>query len=67
MGERRLATFAERSVWGICPTCKAEPGQPCNSDVGMALGVNVSGQRPSDGVHLGRLQRAPFYVQLVEA
>jgi hypothetical protein len=67
MGERRLATYAERATWGTCPACKAEPGQPCNSDVGIALGANIDGQRPSEGVHLGRIQRAPTYVQLVEA
>lgn len=67
MSKRRLATYEERSVWGTCPACKAEAGQPCNPDVGLSIGVNVNGQRPAGGVHLGRLQRAPMFVQLVEA
>lgn len=64
---KRLSTYAERATWGTCPACKAEHGQPCNPDVGFSLGVNINGERPSEGVHLGRIQRAPMYVELVAA
>jgi hypothetical protein len=57
----------ERMVWGECPVCKAKHGEPCNSDVGFALGMNVNGKRPSEGAHLGRLQYAPRRVREVAA
>lgn len=63
----RDATYEERSTWGECPVCKAPHGQRCDPNVGFSLGVNINGERPSEGAHLGRLQRAPARVQLVAA
>ena len=58
-------TSEQRMRWGTCPVCKAEHGQPCDGLVGFPVGVNVSGERPTDGAHLGRLQRAPRSVRMV--
>jgi len=66
MRERELS-FDERSKWGDCPVCGVKDGEPCHSEVGFALGVNVNGKRPTEGAHLGRLQRAPFRVREVAA
>lgn len=68
MREREL-TFDERARWGDCPVCKAPDGEPCCADVGMQLGVRVDGRRMRDGegVHVGRLQKAPFRVREVPA
>jgi hypothetical protein len=60
-------TYEERATWGKCPACGVSHGQRCHPDVGLALGTNVHGERPEDGVHLGRLQRAPFRVRVVPA
>jgi|GEM_PF-1008706 len=62
--ERELTTD-ERMRWGRCHVCKAEHGKRCNPDVGIALGLNARGLPPREGVHLGRLQGAPFSVRLV--
>jgi len=65
--ERDL-TNAERFTWGKCPACEAPHGEPCRAAVGLQLGVRVDGRRMRDGegAHLGRLQRAPRRVRLVE-
>lgn len=62
MRERDL-TYTERATWGECPVCHAKDGYLCHSDVGIALGRTVSGDLPPDGVHLGRIQRAPKRVR----
>lgn len=66
MKEReRWLTFEERCKWGDCPVCGAKDGEPCHSEVGFALGVTVSGQRPTDGAHLGRINNAPRRIKEV--
>jgi hypothetical protein len=60
--EKRIVedlTFDERSKWGTCPACKATEGNPCHPEVGFSLGVNINGERPTEGAHLGRLNNAP--------
>jgi hypothetical protein len=57
--ETQDLTYAERSTWGVCPVCDAIHGEPCDGRIGVPLGVNVNGQRPTEGAHLGRLQNAP--------
>jgi hypothetical protein len=60
--EKRIVedlTYDERSTWGTCPVCKATEGNPCHLEVGFSLGVNINGERPTKGVHLGRLNNAP--------
>lgn len=61
MSFKRETTFQERSLWGVCPTCKSPHGTPCNVDVGFQLGSNVNGERlkTGDGAHLTRLRDAP--------
>lgn len=66
MAERKL-TFDERATWGDCPVCKAPDGEPCHPEVGFPIGLNVKGERPKDGVHLGRLNAAPSRVREVPA
>jgi hypothetical protein len=61
----RDLTYEERATWGPCPICHAPHGQPCNPEVGLALGRNAHGEIPAGGAHLGRLQRAPDRVRLV--
>ncbi len=63
----RELTYAERATWGECPVCHAPHGEWCNGEVGIPLGRTLSGNLPSDGVHLGRLQRAPARVKVVPA
>jgi hypothetical protein len=65
--EPRELTVEERFVWGSCPVCGAGHGKKCHSEVGFALGVNVNGGRPTEGVHLARLKLAPFRVREVPA
>lgn len=65
--ESREATFEERATWGECPACHAKHGEWCNPDVGFPLGMNIHGKCAENGVHLGRLQRAPSRVRLVAA
>lgn len=62
---RKELSYEERATWGDCPVCKATHGQKCSPDVGIPLGHTVDGSPPNDGVHLGRLQRAPKAVRLV--
>lgn len=57
-------TQEERFTWGECPVCSVKHGERCNGDVGIALGRNIHGEIPEGGVHLGRLERAPFRVEL---
>lgn len=63
----RELTYEQRATWGECPVCHALHGQPCDSSVGIPLGFTVSGTRPTEGAHLGRLQRAPMRVREVPA
>lgn len=63
--QARDATWEERSTWGECPVCHAPHGEKCSADVGICLGSTVSGARPSDGVHLARIKKAPMRVALV--
>jgi hypothetical protein len=65
--QSREATYEERATWGECPACHAKHGERCNPNVGFALGTNVNGMPPSDGAHIGRLQKAPLRVRLVAA
>lgn len=64
-GPHRELTVEERMEWGICPVCKATHGQKCLPAIGAHLGRNIYGETITAGAHLGRLQRAPFYVQEV--
>ena len=59
--------FSQRAVFGTCPVCNAGPGESCHADVGLQLGVPVSGGRmkDGDGAHLQRLQNAPKHVRVV--
>ena len=58
----RELSVAERMKWGVCPVCKAVHGEACNSMFGIQLGVTLNGGRTTDGVHLARIQAAPFKV-----
>ena len=65
--DTREATYEERSIWGTCPACGAKHGEKCDPLIGFSFGVNVGGGWPTEGAHLGRLQRAPLKVRLVAA
>lgn len=65
--EPRQLTNDERFVWGECPVCHAKHGEKCHPEVGFALGVSISGGRPTEGAHLGRLSLAPERVREVPA
>lgn len=65
MSRERELTFDERAVWGECPVCHAKDGEKCDSAIGLTLGVNVNGVRPTEGAHLARIQDAPLRVRLV--
>lgn len=65
--QSREATYEERAVLGVCPVCMAMAGVKCDPDKGVALGVNIYGKLPNDGVHLARLVNAPKVVRLVRA
>ncbi len=45
-------TWDQRIVWGRCPSCNAEPGERCHSEI------------LPDGVHLPRLDAAPARVRI---
>lgn len=73
-GPARELTQRERFIWGMCPVCKAVHGEPCHAEpchaeVGMQLGAKLDGSRmqTGEGVHLARLQRAPYSVREVPA
>lgn len=61
----RKLTFEERMTWGECPVCHAKDGERCSPDVGLVLGRTVDGGPPPQGVHIGRLDRAPLKVGVV--
>lgn len=61
----RATTYDERATWGTCPVCSATHGQKCDPSKGIPLGQSAAGGPPEDGVHLGRLSKAPMRVQLV--
>lgn len=61
----KTLTYAERATWGDCPVCEAKHGEYCNRWVGVSLGTTAHGTPPKNGVHLGRLQKAPTKVKLV--
>lgn len=61
----RNLSVDERMTWGNCPVCSATHGTRCDSSVGIALGMTVTGLPATDGAHLARLQRAPFKVREV--
>ena len=65
MTETRESTQEERMTWGTCPVCDAKHGEPCRPEMGFPLGLNILGERPSEGAHMGRLQAAPRRVRLV--
>ena len=67
MQKAREATFEERSTWGVCPTCGAQPGQKCDPTKGIPLGMPITGVPARDGAHLSRLRAAPKRVQLIGA
>jgi hypothetical protein len=58
---RTKLTYEQRATFGWCPVCQAKPDQWCDPTRGIILGWTVDGRLPPSGVHLGRLQRAPFY------
>ena len=62
--EREL-TYDERATYGECPVCHAKHGEWCDGNIGVPLGQSVSGYPTSNGVHLGRIQRAPMAVREV--
>ena len=62
----RELTYEERATWGECPVCHAKQGEWCSGAYGIALGRTVYGVLPEQGAHLGRLQRAPMRVRMVE-
>lgn len=68
-GPVRELTQAERFVWGTCSVCGAEHGESCHAAVGFQLGRRIDGRamRDGEGVHLARLQAAPFNVREVPA
>jgi uncharacterized protein (DUF779 family) len=49
--DRRELTYDERATWGECPVCHVPDGEWC-----------IGGTEAQKGVHLGRIQKAPFYV-----
>lgn len=49
MIRHRELTYQERATWGQCPICQAEPGVACTD----------AAFNQKQGVHLGRLIRAP--------
>lgn len=53
-------TYEERATWGECPICQAKHGEWCDGMRGIAVGRTVDGGVPENGVHLGRLNKAPF-------
>ena len=60
-------TYDERAVWGRCPICYAENGQPCKPvcpDVPCAIcGYPAGGpclQQEQPGTHIARLVNAPL-------
>lgn len=61
-GRSRVLTYDERATYGDCPVCGAAHGERCDSNVGFRFGQTASGSAPADGVHLGRLNSAPFEV-----
>lgn len=63
----RELSYEERAKWGDCPWCGAKDGEACRPEIGFVLGRTVDGKPPTDGVHLGRLQRAPMRVREVPA
>lgn len=62
-------TYEQRATWGECPTCQAQHGEWCHSEVGIQLGHRVDGGRIETraGVHLSRLRLAPMKARLVPA
>ena len=58
-------TYEQRATWGECPVCHAQHGEPCDGNIGFALGTTASGERPIDGAHLGRLQNAPKFLTMI--
>lgn len=64
-GPVRNLEYAERAKWGTCPVCKAPHGKSCRPEIGLHMGFTVDGRPPKDGVHLGRLNAAPFKVREV--
>jgi hypothetical protein len=63
----RYLTQAERFTWGECPVCHAPDGIHCYAEVGI-VPLDADDSRMvtgGEGVHLGRLERAPFRVREV--
>ncbi len=56
-------TWDEQATWGTCAACGASHGEPCDPDIGWALG----GVRPQNGAHLCRIKNAPQRVRLERA
>lgn len=63
---RRALTTDERMLWSTCPVCQAKHGEACSGLIGIPLGGNVRGERPTEGAHLARLQRAPRAIRVIE-
>jgi hypothetical protein len=66
MNERDI-TYEEAATWGECPVCHAQDGEACDWKVGVPLGHNINGSRPTEGAHMARLFKAPKRVKLVAA
>lgn len=58
----RELTYDERATFGECRVCGAKHGQWCNGNFGIQLGMSLTGKPVEHGVHLGRLQSAPKFV-----
>ena len=58
-------TYEEQATWGECPVCHSKHGEWCDGAKGIVFGLTAGGNLPASGVHLGRLQRAPFKVKTV--
>ena len=56
-------TTEERMTWGECPVCHAKHGENCDPGMGLQLGLGIGPINP-EGAHLGRLNNAPFKVEL---
>lgn len=66
-GPIRELTYEQRATWGKCPVCLAPHGERCNGVGSPQLGHSVNGGPIHQGVHLGRIQRAPIRVREVPA
>jgi hypothetical protein len=50
-------TYEDRAVYGTCPVCSAQPGEPCDMSQGIPLDVPT--ELSDTGTHTARLINAP--------